>query len=181
VGRHVEQGASGLQHGYTASDRICSGFMAYALRAAGDQTNSCEKLGGDSKHLSQASHWGLQGHRVRVLEAEAGIPPLQITLDQAVLRNQALRGSPSDEEGQRPHSEKVAPEEGSEKRGSRDPHGRRRSKWALRMLKLNNWDTVLLPNLRTECAEAKKGYRSLAKRRMGRTLEQLSISHSRGA
>ncbi len=82
----------------------------------------------------------------RVVEAETGIPPLQITMDQIVLRNQALRGShPVTKLGNARIRRKLR-----EKRGRRrvvlQTPAEDKEEWALRTLQLENWDSLQTPN-----------------------------------
>jgi len=120
----------------------------YGLRET--KRNSCEKLGGDSKHLSQASHWGLQGHQCQSARSGGRIPHLQITLDQAVLRNQALRGMHPVTKKGNAHIRESCARRGVGKREALETPTEEKEQWAYGMLKLNNWDTVLLPNRERE-------------------------------
>lgn len=99
---------------------------------------------------------GYKATSVRVLEAEAGIPPLQITLDQAVLRNQALRGMhPVTKKGNAHIRRKLRPKRGRKREALETPT-EEKEQWALRMLKLNNWDTVLLSNRERNARKLRK-------------------------
>lgn len=88
---------------------------------------------------------GYRATSVRVLEAEAGVPPLQITLDQAVLRNQALRGiHPVTKKSNAHMRRKLRP-----RRGRRpmvlETTAEEKEQWALRSLRMDSCVIYCVP------------------------------------
>ena len=82
----------------------------------------------------------------RVVEAETGIPPLQITMDQAVLRNQALRGNhPVTKLGNARIRRKLREKRGRRRAVLQTP-AEDKEEWALRMLRLESWDSLQTPD-----------------------------------
>ncbi len=92
----------------------------------------------------------------RVVEAETGVPPLQTTLDQAVLRNQALRGiHPVTKIGNAQIRRKLKGRRGRKREALPTPT-EEKELWALRALRLDDWDTMKKQNGERRTLKIKK-------------------------
>ena len=79
---------------------------------------------------------------VRELEVESGIAPMQVTLDQTVLRYQALQGiHPATKAGNARIRRKLHKRQGRPRTVAESPAEGKRE-WALRALRMNNWDEL---------------------------------------
>ena len=126
--------------------------------------------GTNSKHLGVIQNGCLRkvlgayrATSVNVLEAEAEIAPMQTTLDMAVLRNQATRGTHSVTKiGNSKIRRRLRGKRG-QKRAKIDSPTEEKEKWALRALRWDDWGAVTGDNGTRNRKEAGKAVKTWGK------------------